>query len=166
MNASRLNLGFSLIELLVVFMVMSLVLSIVGPSINKVYTQHMAQQEMRMLKQYVRDISVYAYSVHEDINIRVSGDRIEAFFLADLKQGADELVKPLDETLEYSEEGDIEQSPLFSHRFEYLQFDNTRFRALKSGVVTLDFLRAAPHSQGIFKDIAIKGIAYSETWQG
>ena len=42
-------------------MVMSLVLSLVGPAIQKIYAQHMAQQEMRLLFQYVRNASTFAY---------------------------------------------------------------------------------------------------------
>lgn len=177
--------GFSLIELLVVLMVMTLIMSLVGPSINKVYAQHMAQQEMRMLKQYIRDISVYAYTNQEDINIVLTGNRIEAVkpvanYDGDANHGAEAnqygLTKPQFDISaiagqmlesEPDNEGNEQKNLLvFEQRFEYLTFRPVQFAALKNGRVNMSSVQVSVGSGNISKDVALRGITYTELWQG
>ena len=140
--------GFSLIELLVVLMIMTLVMSLVGPSIDKVYTQHMAQQEVRLLKQYMRDLAVYAYTNHEDVEITLTNNRVEAVttnvsLTESVPQSNDS------EATLIADLNTPNELMIFSRDFEYLGFEEARFKALKNGVITQNSLKVSTGSAGI-----------------
>lgn len=192
--------GFTLIELLVVLMVMSLVLSLVGPAIQKVYAQHMAQQEMRLLFQYVRNASTFAYAQNETVLLTVQNNHIvaqpkraagqyrqeETSFDAssvnnngssdgsnnDLstKAEAQLLAQAGFGSGDFTESDALENDPaqqlLFEHHFDYLTLLPATFEALPSGYITLDSLQVSIGSGEITKDVALKGLRFTEWFQG
>jgi len=194
--------GFTLIELLVVLMVMSLVLSLVGPAIQKVYAQHMAQQEMRLLFQYVRNASTFAYAQNETVLLTVQNNHIVAQPKrvagqdwqgrhdreAETNLGADSVnnnvfnddVSANEEAQlltqggfgsgDFTESDALENDPaqqlLFEHHFDYLTLMPVTFEALPSGYITLDSLQVSIGSGEITKDVALKGLRFTEWFQG
>jgi|GEM_PF-4709062 len=180
--------GFTLIELLVVLMVMSLVLSLVGPAIQKVYAQHMAQQEMRLLFQYVRNASTFAYAQNETVLLTVQNNHIVAQpkRVADsvknngFSDGSNDDLSANEEAQlltqggfgsgDFTESDAFENDPvqqlLFEHHFDYLTLMPVTFEALPSGYITLDSLQVSIGSGEITKDVALKGLRFTEWFQG
>ena len=177
--------GFTLIELLVVLMIMSLVLSLVGPAIQKIHAQHMAQQEMRLLSQYVRNASAFAYTKNEVVTLNAQNNRIVARLMplsAQVLQenetqvsralandhvfaGGRQILKPDFDTADNSEATDALQETLFEHRFSYLSLMPTVFEALPSGYITVDSLQVSIGSGQITKDVALQGLRFTEWFQ-
>lgn len=192
--ASDRQRGFTLIELLVVLLVMSLVLSLVGPAIQKVYAQHMAQQEMRLLFQYVRNASTYAYAQNRAVLVTVQNNHIVAqpeqapvynrqgdnapqtnasVSTGDGLSGNDEaqlLAEGGFGSSSFTERDALathaRQQLLFEHRFDYLSLTPVSFEALPSGYITLDSLQVSIGSGEITKDVALKGLRFTEWFQG
>lgn len=192
--------GFTLIELLVVLMVMSLVLSLVGPAIQKVYAQHMAQQEMRLLFQYVRNASTFAYAQNETVLLTVQNNHIVAqpkrvagqyweeetsFDAGSVNNNGfsvgsnDDMSANAEAQLlaqggfgndDFTESDALENDPaqrlLFEHHFDYLTLMPASFEALPSGYITLDSLQVSIGSGEITKDVALKGLRFTEWFQG
>lgn len=177
--------GFTLIELLVVLMIMSLVLSLVGPAIQKIHAQHMAQQEMRLLSQYVRNASAFAYTKNEAVTLNAQNNRIVARLIPlsaqvlqenetqvsralsndDVFAGGRQILKPDFDTADSSEATDALQETLFEHRFSYLSLMPTVFEALPSGYITVDSLQVSIGSGQITKDVALQGLRFTEWFQ-
>ncbi len=172
MKFSRRPLGFSLIELLVVLMVISLVMSLIGPSINKVYSQHMAQQEMRLLRQYVRDAAVFAFANHETLKLAVFDSRLEVMSTKPITDATDitqntESLKNTEFDIDNSELADQAlDNVILERQFDYLVFEPADFEALKSGQITLNVIQVSVGSAGISKNVAVRGVAFTEQWQG
>lgn len=182
--------GFTLIELLVVLMVMSLVLSLVGPAIQKVYAQHMAQQEMRLLFQYVRNASTFAYAQNKTVLLTVQNNHIVAQpkrVAGQYRQAETNLDAGSNDDMSANEEAQLlaqggfgsddftqsdafenvpAQQLLFEHRFDYLTLMPAAFEALPSGYITLDSLQVSIGSGEITKDVALKGLRFTEWFQG
>lgn len=141
-------------------------MSLVGPSINKVHSQHMAQQEVRLLRQYLRDIAVYAYANHEDIQIVIFNNKIKASLKNNGSLDAEESIEEI-ETADDLDKDFLSTSDLviFSYDFEHLVFEKSDFEALKSGRLTRNSLKVSVGSAGFVKDIAVKGVTYEVSWQ-
>ena len=63
-------------------------------------------------------------------------------------------------------ENDPAQQLLFEHHFDYLTLLPTTFEALPSGYITLDSLQVSIGSGEITKDVALKGLRFTEWFQG
>lgn len=182
--------GFSLIELLVVLMIMALVLSLLGAPVQKIYTQQMAQQELRILRAQVKAIAVHAYTFDSDIEIIFEGSRLTAMeakqiddFELDLgNQQGISAVKPagysgrreqqqddpfaIDDEHELSDSWKEEAlSPLLNLEFEYIRFPAMNVIAMSTGRLTQDFIQVSIGSAGSIKDVNLRGLVFDEKWQ-
>lgn len=145
-------------------------MSLVGPSINKVHSQHMVQQEERLLQQYVRDVSMHAFHAHKDIQLMLNGGVLKAVFedsSSFTPEAMDEPSKNYSpdtadaELPEYRDKLDY----VLEQEFDYLRFETDTFSALKNGEVTQDIVQVSVGSVGIIKDISVRGIVFTEYWQ-
>ncbi len=152
--------GFSLIELLVVFLVMSLALSLVGPAIGRVHSQHMAQQEMRLFNQYVRDAALYAFTHNVDATVLL--ERGSMTILLASEKGAP---SSHEQELAVMASATDEKS-VFRHDFDYLIFETISFSALKSGYITRQQVSVRLGERALEQEVVLKGVAYSEPWSG
>lgn len=160
MFLERKQSGFSLIELLVVFMIIALVMSVVAPSINKMYSQHMAQQEMRMLQQYVKSASTKAYSLHQDIHLQLKGSKLHVLEAQNENQAEPQQSFIGDESS--SEQNPVTQSTSFTYVFDYLFFQPQVIKAFRSGHIDLKLIEVRVGSAEIEKYVAVRGIVYVE----
>lgn len=172
----KLSAGFSLIELLVVFMIIAMVMSVVAPSVNQMYRQHMAQQEMRMLQQYVKNISSRAYSQYQDFTILLEGNRLSVVSnsASSNLDSANNVAAEEDESiidlypdaLEEipAEDLTVQSSDNFDVYFEHLHFTPSSILALKSGHIQRQSIEVAVGSKGVVKQVAIKGLAFIDVY--
>lgn len=64
--------GFSLLELLVVFLILTLVSSLVVPQVTSLYRKHQVNTEIILLQKYIQKISVVAFT--KDVSLTLKFD--------------------------------------------------------------------------------------------
>ncbi|MCY7294379.1 type II secretion system protein [Alteromonas sp. a30] len=161
------SVGFSLIELLVVFMIIAMVMSVVAPSVNKMYRQHMAQQEIRLMQQYVKDISSKAYSQYQDLTILLEDNRLSVMSSSvsshpEQSNNTDEIESERQELFSENASGPsvLNEPNLFEVSFEYLNFVPASIVASKSGHIQQHSIDVMVGSKGVVKQVAIRGLAF------
>lgn len=155
--------GFSLIELMVVLLIISISLSLVGPSVAKVYSQHMALQETRLLKQMVTDVSVFAFTQHHPIGINLSGNQFTASMVTDSSAPVHDTPKGYGGAPRPVDEEHSETAIVLEHRFAYLQFSEQEVIATQDGLLSVDALIARA-TNGEQKRVEIHGVRMPRYW--
>lgn len=163
MMMKREQFGFSLIELLVVFMIIALVMSVVAPSVNKMHAQHMAQQEIRLLQQFIKQASTQAYTEHQDIHIQLKGFGFRIQTKQNVEREAQESVDDDSSLISDTEDSQSKNTlARYTHDFEYLFFPAQFIKAYKSGHINSREVEVRVGSAGIEKYVSVRGVAYIE----
>lgn len=77
-STTKSKAGFSLIELLVVLMLISLVLSLVSPSVSGLFARYEEQEEKAYLRRWVKQVSYRAVVSNRTYRIHFSDDAVSA----------------------------------------------------------------------------------------
>jgi len=100
------NSGFTLIELMVVMSIVALLMTMVGPLAINTVEKANAKQEMLTMKNWLRKISMRAFSTGNSYQLKLAGKKAELFLTLD--NNAQENIQP--------------NSAVLTHNFETLFF--------------------------------------------
>jgi prepilin-type N-terminal cleavage/methylation domain-containing protein len=80
-NSLRQQLGFTLIELMIVMSIVALLLSLVGPMAIQNLEKAEAKQEMLMMKNWLKKISYRASATGQQHQLKLSGNTAELYMI-------------------------------------------------------------------------------------
>ena len=125
MPSPRKQGAFSLVELLVVFVIIGVVLSVIAPSIDAVLKQQRALDELRIFRQIIRSTSIRAFSLDTKVVMELSGN--------DIKVKQKNLRVPGNSSNTGNVEDVEQEGTFFVKSFEYISFEKASLLFLETG---------------------------------